>query len=67
MFYPIDYSRDAAKLSRILAEDSGAPELRNPMLCTRKPLRLRLPKWKSPEKVECRPCACPKVCTAGSH
>ena len=44
MFYPIDYSRNAAQLSRILAEDSGAPELRNPMLCTRKPLRLRLPK-----------------------
>ena len=43
MFYPIDYSRNAAQLPRILAEDSGAPELRNPMLCTRKPLRLRPP------------------------
>ena len=36
MFYPIDYSRNAAQLPRILAEDSGTPELRDPMLCTRK-------------------------------
>lgn len=67
MYYPIDYSRSAAQLPRILAEDAGAPELRNPMLCTRKPFRLRLPKWKSPEKEDCRPCTCTKVCTAGAN
>lgn len=37
MFYPYSLLSGTAQLPRILSEDVGTPELRNPMLCTKSP------------------------------
>lgn len=66
MFYPIDYSNRAAQLPRILAEDTGAPELRTPMLHTRRSRRLSLPKRLPKQQTALHTCGTPRLCTAGA-
>lgn len=51
-----------AVMPRILAEDTGAAELRNPMLCAKTAFKFRLPGWLRRKKASpasrscCRPC-----------
>lgn len=63
MFYPYSLLSGTAQLPRILSEDVGVPELRTPMLYTKKPLQLHLPQRQPKHKEQCRPCT--KLCTAG--
>ena len=53
-----------AVMPRILAEDTGAAELRNPMFCAKTAFRFRRPGWlgrknssPSPSPCACRPCS----------
>ena len=63
MFYPYSIPSGTAQLPRILSEDVGAPELRNPMLYTKSPFQLHLPQRQPQHKEQC--CPCTRPCTAG--
>ena len=63
MFYPYSIPSGTAQLPRILSEDVGTPELRNPMLCTKSPFQLHLPQQQPRHKEPC--CPCTRLCTAG--
>lgn len=67
MFNLYSTASSTAQLPRILAEDVGAPELRNPMLCTKKPFKLHLPKQQAQQEAESCTCSRTKLCTAGAN
>ncbi len=62
MYYPINYSSTPAMMPRILSEDVGIPELRTPMLPSRRKFRLWMPKWSATKREP--QCTCKKTCTA---
>lgn len=55
-----------AVMPRILAEDTGAAELRNPMFCAKTAFKFRRPGWLQRKKVPFAPCSCCRPCPA-SH
>ena len=55
-----------AVMPRILAEDTGAAELRNPMFCAKTAFKFRRPGWLQRKKTSIAPCACCRPCPA-SH
>lgn len=67
MFYSYPFLPQTAQLSRILAEDVLAPELRAWESHTVKSFKLRLPGRCSRQNEAHLPCACTRVCAAGSN
>lgn len=62
-FYYTSCNQEAS-LPRILAEDTGAPELRHPIALERTPFKFRKPRWLTRKKPASTPCACGKPCAA---
>lgn len=56
----------SAEMPRILAEDTGAAELREPVFCAKTEFRLPKKGWLFRKKSTCAKCACTRTskCTA---
>ena len=64
-YFNVSVMTNEAVMPRILAEDTGATELRNPLFCAKTSFHFRRPSWKkvSPSpRTCCRPCTCPASC-----
>ena len=53
-----------AALPRILAEDTGAAELRDPIFCAKTNFQFRKPRWLKRKERAASSCTCYKPCTA---
>ena len=65
-YFNVYMMRNEAVMPRILAEDTGAAELRDPMFCAKTAFKFRRPGWLHRKKASPAPCACrrPAVCNA---
>ena len=58
-YFNVSMMRNEAVMPRILAEDTGAAELRDPMFCAKTAFKFRRPGWLHRKKASPAPCACP--------
>lgn len=58
------FIHNEAALPRILAEDTGAAELRDPIFCAKTAFKFHKPRWLKRKELSPAPCVCCKPCTA---
>ena len=65
-YFNVSMMRNEAVMPKILAEDAGAAELRDPMFCAKTSFKFRRPSWLQRKKGSPALCSCsrPSVCPA---
>ena len=58
-YFNVSMMRNETVMPRILAEDTGAAELRGPMFCAKTAFKFRRPGWLHRKKASPAPCVCP--------